>query len=158
MCTAMLSVSMMADDGDVTMTVSGMTTKMSDGTWSININSSGRVSSLQRATWKPGVNDASVYRSGVNSGRHYLFTTDFPNTGLKAGENTVTLQLSGAGSKDGIMYDCIKMEAGELVIDGIADATIQHAPLLQPTKYLHEGRLVIEKGGQRYTVDGKKIR
>ena len=38
----------MAADGDVTMTVSGMTTKMSDGTWSININSSGRVSSLQR--------------------------------------------------------------------------------------------------------------
>lgn len=117
-----------------------------------------KVNGTQRATWKPGVNDASVYRSGVNSGRHYLFTTDFPNTGLKAGENTVTLQLSGAGSKDGLMYDCIKMEAGELVTDGIADATIQHAPLLQPTKYLHEGRLVIEKGGQRYTVDGKKIR
>ena len=38
----------MAADGDVTMSVSGMTTKMSDGTWNITINSNGRVSSLQR--------------------------------------------------------------------------------------------------------------
>lgn len=37
-----------AADGDVTMSVSGMTTKMTDGTWSITINSAGRVSSLQR--------------------------------------------------------------------------------------------------------------
>ena len=39
---------LMAADGDVTMSVSGMTTKMTDGTWSITINSAGRVSSLQR--------------------------------------------------------------------------------------------------------------
>ena len=44
----LLSLGMSAADGDVTMTVSGMTTKMSDGTWSININSNGRISSLQR--------------------------------------------------------------------------------------------------------------
>lgn len=43
-----LPTGMMAATGDVTMTVSGMTTKMSDGTWSITINSNGRVSSLQR--------------------------------------------------------------------------------------------------------------
>ena len=42
------SVALQAADGDVTMSVSGMTTKMSDGTWSITINSAGRVSSLQR--------------------------------------------------------------------------------------------------------------
>ena len=43
----MPSVALQAADG-MTMTVSGMTTKMSDGTWSITINSQGRVSSLQR--------------------------------------------------------------------------------------------------------------
>jgi rhamnogalacturonan endolyase len=44
----LLPVDLLAANGDVTMTVTGMTTKMSDGTWSININSQGRVSSLQR--------------------------------------------------------------------------------------------------------------
>ena len=48
-----------------------------------------KVNGTQRATWKPGVNDASVYRSAINSGRHYVYTADFPNTGLKVGENTV---------------------------------------------------------------------
>ena len=44
------------------------------------------VNGTQRATWKPGVNDASVYRSAANSGRHYVFTTDFISTGLKVGD------------------------------------------------------------------------
>ena len=48
LCSTLMAVGMMAADGDVTMTVSGMTTKMSDGTWSVNINSQGRVSSLKR--------------------------------------------------------------------------------------------------------------
>lgn len=117
-----------------------------------------KVNGTQRATWKPGVNDASVYRSAVNSGRHYLFTTDFVNTGLKVGENTVTLQLTGSGSKDGILYDCIKLEAGEPVTSGIADVTMSNSTISQPAKYLHQGRLVIEKNGVRYSVDGKRIR
>ncbi len=115
-----------------------------------------KVNGIQRATWKPGVNDASVYRSGVNSGRHYLFITDFVNTGLKVGENTVSLTLSGSGSKDGIMYDCIKMEAGEQMT-AINTVTLENASSVKPVKYLHQGRLVIEKGGECFTVDGKKI-
>jgi len=73
------------------------------------------------------------------------------------GENTVTLQLSGTGSKDGVMYDCIKMEAGEAVT-GIDDIATDNSTFVQPTKYLHQGRLVIERGGQRYAVDGKRLR
>ena len=115
-----------------------------------------KVNGTQRATWKPGVNDASVYRSAVNSGRHYLFMTDFLNTGLKAGENTITLQLTGSGSKDGVLYDCIKLEAGTPVVSGIVDV-VHNVSDCRPTKYLHQGRLVIEKGGVRYTVDGKRI-
>jgi len=113
-----------------------------------------KVNGTQRATWKPGVNDACVYRSAINSGRHYVFTTDFINTGLKAGENTVTFTYSGGGSKDGIMYDCIKLEAGE-VVTGIDDVTIDNQAVPLSVKYLHQGRLVIERGGQLYTVDGK---
>ena len=115
-----------------------------------------KVNGTQRATWKPGVNDASVYRSAVNSGRHYLFMTDFLNTGLKAGENTITLQLTGSGSKDGVLYDCIKLEAGTPVVSGIVDV-VHNVSDCRPTKYLHQGRLVIEKGGERYAVDGKRI-
>ena len=114
-----------------------------------------KINGTQRATWKPGVNDASVYRSAVNSGRHYLFTAEFASTDLKVGENTVALQLSGAGGRDGIMYDCIKMEAGEPVVDGIT--AVSDAPVVQPAKYLRHGRLVIEKDGLRFTVDGLQI-
>ena len=115
-----------------------------------------KVNGTQRAIWKPGVNDACIYRSAINSGRHYVFTTDFINTGLKVGENTVTFTYSGGGSKDGIMYDCIKMEAGE-VVTGIDNVTIGTKTAHQPVKYLHQGRLVIERGGQLYTVDGKRF-
>ena len=115
-----------------------------------------KVNGTQRATWKPGVNDACIYRSAINSGRHYVFTTDFINTGLKVGENTVTFTYSGGGSKDGIMYDCIKLEAGE-VVTGIDNVTIGTKTAHQPVKYLHQGRLVIERDGQLYTVDGKRF-
>lgn len=115
-----------------------------------------KVNGIQRATWKPGINDASIYRSAINSGRHYVYTCDFLNTGLKVGENIVAFTYSGGGSKDGIMYDCIKLEAGEIVtdMDGI---TIHNSVASQPVKCLHQGHLVIEKNGERYTVDGKRI-
>ena len=115
-----------------------------------------KVNGTTRATWKPGINDACIYRSAVNSGRHYVITTDFINTGLKVGDNTISFTYSGGGSKDGIMYDCIKLEAGDIVtgIDGI---TIKEAPADIPAKYLDNGRIVIEKAGKRYTVDGKSL-
>jgi rhamnogalacturonan endolyase len=115
-----------------------------------------KVNGTQRATWKPGVNDACVYRSAVNSGRHYVYTCNFISTGLRVGENTVTLQLTGSGSKDGIMYDCIKLEAGTPVVSGISDATVG-ATVGTPAKYLQQGRLVIERDGQRFAADGRKI-
>ena len=116
------------------------------------------VNGTRRATWKPGVNDAAVYRSAVNSGIHHVYTCDFLNTGLKVGENVITFQLTGSGSKDGIMYDCIKLEAGELVTSGIEDVVIGDRAVSQPVKYMHQGRLVIEKNGVRYAVDGKRLR
>ena len=116
-----------------------------------------RVNGTQRATWKPGVNDACIYRSAVSSGRHYVYTCDFLYTGLKAGDNTVTLQYSGGGSKDGIMYDCIKMEAGAAVTSGISDATRDAAGESLPGKYIRQGRLVIERRGEQYGADGMRL-
>lgn len=116
-----------------------------------------KVNGTQRAQWKPGINDAAVYRSGVNSGRHHLMTCDFLNTGLNAGENTVTLTYSGGNDKSGIMYDCIKMEAGS-VVTGIDDVAADGRAVVAPTKYLDRGRLVIERNGERYTIDGKRVR
>ena len=116
-----------------------------------------KVNGTQRATWKPGVNDASVYRSAVNSGRHHLFTTDFLASGLRQGDNTLTLQLTGSGSKDGILYDCIKLEAGEPVTDAVVAAPYPSA-VTPPRKRLQGRRLVIERGGHCYTVEGWRTR
>lgn len=108
-----------------------------------------------RATWKPGYKDASVYRSAVNSGRHYVYTVDLPSTALKEGTNLLTFQTTGTGGKNGIMYDCIKLEAGEAITDGIfaprTSSSVSHQ------KRLVNGRLVIEKDGQRYNTAGMKI-
>ena len=108
-----------------------------------------------RDTWKPGYKDASVYRSAVNSGRHYVFTTDFISTALKEGTNLLTFQISGTGGKNGILYDCIKLEAGEPVTDGIL--AHHSSPVALHQKRLVGGRLVIEKDGHRYTTAGMKI-
>jgi hypothetical protein len=55
------------------------------------------------------------------------------------------------------MYDCIKLEAGELVT-GIDDVIVDRQTDIKPVKYLYQGRLVIERGGQLYTIDGKRLR
>lgn len=116
-----------------------------------------KVNGTSRGTWKPGYKDASVYRSAVNSGRHYVYTADFLNTGLKVGENTVSFQISNTGGKNGIMYDCIKMEAGDAVT-GIDDVAADGRTVVAPTKYIDGGRLIIERNGERYTIDGKRVR
>ena len=115
-----------------------------------------KVNGTQQGTWKPGVNDAATYRSAVNSGRHHLLTLDFDASTLKKGSNTIALTMSGNGSNGGFMYDCMKLEAGGLVT-GIDEVPSSHALSVKPAKYVHNGRLVIEKGGQRFTVDGRRM-
>jgi rhamnogalacturonan endolyase len=108
-----------------------------------------------KATWKPGYKDASVYRSAVNSGRHYLYTVDFPCTELLIGTNLITFQTSNTGGKNGILYDCIKLEAGSLVTSGVEDIR-ESAAVTTPRPYKHivNGHLVIEKSGRRYSLTG----
>ncbi|MDE6012243.1 MAG: hypothetical protein K2G91_05850, partial [Prevotella sp.] len=83
-CSVLLPVSLMAADGDVTMTVSGMTTKMSDGTWSVNINSQGRVSSLKRK--------GTEFLGGQTI--YFDYTTTAGNQGLNPSKMTVIKNTS----------------------------------------------------------------
>ena len=61
--------------------------------------------------------DGSVYRSAVLSGRYQQHTLDLPAGVLKAGENTIALELSdhnyATSGIAGIMWDCIKLEMDE---------------------------------------------
>lgn len=116
-----------------------------------------KVNGTQRGTWKPGVNDAAIYRSAVNSGRHHLLTLDFDASTLRQGSNTIVFTISGNGSNGGFMYDCIKLEAGD-VVTGLEPVREADAAVAKPVKRLVNGRLVIEKYGRRYAADGTIIR
>ncbi|MBQ7869404.1 MAG: hypothetical protein IJ355_03615 [Prevotella sp.] len=70
-------------------------------------------------SWSFGTNDAAIYRSAVLSGRHWLQTHSFPASALKKGRNTVTFTMSGISKNGGVMWDCIKLEAGAKVTTGI---------------------------------------
>ena len=74
------------------------------------------------ATWAWNTNDGAIYRSANQSGRHDLKTVSFDATLLKQGENTVTFELTNGTGRNGIMWDCIKLEAGTAITNGIKDA------------------------------------
>lgn len=116
-----------------------------------------KVNGTQVGTWKPGFNDAGIYRSAINGGRHHLMALEFDASRLKSGSNTIALTMSGNGSNGGFMYDCLKLEAGEQIVSGINQASLDSTSDARPVKYLHQGHLVIEKGGVRYGVDGRRI-
>ena len=116
-----------------------------------------RLNGTERAVWKPGYKDASVYRSAVNSGRHTVFTTDIIGTALKVGTNLLTFYISGTGGKNGILYDCIKLEAGEQVEDGISIVAADDVCPTLSFKRIEDGHLIIDRGGKRYTVDGRRL-
>lgn len=79
-----------------------------------------KVNGSNSGTWSFGTNDAAIYRSAVLSGRHWLQTHSFKASALKEGENTITFTLSGLSGNGGVMWDCIKLEAGDIVDTGIA--------------------------------------
>lgn len=64
--------------------------------------------------------DGSLRRSANQAGRHRVESVEFPASLLKAGENKLTLTASGCKSGTGVLYDCLKLEAGELIA-GAAD-------------------------------------
>ncbi len=80
----------------------------------INVNVNG--AEMANNTWTYQ-SDGSVYRSAVLSGRYQQHTLDLPAGVLKAGENTIALELSdhnyATSGIAGIMWDCIKLEMDE---------------------------------------------
>lgn len=113
-----------------------------------------KVNGTSRGTWKPGVNDAAIYRSGVNSGTHFLKTFEFPATALAVGSNSVALTISGNGGNGGFMYDCIKLEAGKQVTTGIKGVRETQSPAVTTAKYIRNGKVIIAKGGKEYSATG----
>ena len=117
-----------------------------------------KVNGTQRGTWKPGTNDAAIYRSAVNSGRHHLLTLDFDASALKKGSNTIALTMSGNGSNGGFMYDCIKLEAGEPVTS-VSNATrLNDKGRMQNSQFYNlHGQRVTNPAKGLYIVNGKKV-
>lgn len=128
-----------------------------DGSWTINfeneLNLSGNAhftASIAGAANSPKVkvevngtsvgtwsfsNDASIYRSAVLGGRHTVQTVSFPSSLLVKGNNKIRLIMSNSGNRGGVMYDCLKLEAGDLttsnnniVVNGDASVTLYPNP------------------------------
>lgn len=117
------------------------------------------VNGTTRATWKPGINDAGIYRSAVNSGFHHLQTCTFPASSLKNGSNTITLKMTGNGSNGGFMYDCLKLEAGDIVtaVNGVtADETAKNSPKVK--KIIKGNQLLIETANGIFTAVGAQVK
>ena len=83
-----------------------------------------KVNGTTRTTWSFPNNDAGIYRSAVLGGRHQVKTCTFPASLLKKGTNKIDLTMSGIGSNGGVMYDCLKLEVGPKVTDGITPMEI----------------------------------
>lgn len=72
------------------------------------------VNGSRQGTWSFN-NDASIYRSAVLSGRHTVKKTQFPASLLVKGQNQIKLTITNPGNRGGVMYDCLKLEAGNLL-------------------------------------------
>ncbi len=62
--------------------------------------------------------DGSIRRSATLAGRHLVKSFSFPASELKLGENKITFTASNCKDKSGVLYDCIKLEAGEKIVSG----------------------------------------
>ena len=80
------------------------------------------VNGTNKATWTFPTNDAGIYRSSNVAGRYDVKTCTFPASLLKQGENKLTLTYSGSNGS-GVMWDCLKLEAGPVVTNEINNVT-----------------------------------
>ena len=61
--------------------------------------------------------DGSIRRSATLAGRHLVKSVTFPASDLQIGENEITLTASNCKDKSGVLWDCIKLEAGDVVTE-----------------------------------------
>lgn len=88
------------------------------------------VNGSKKTTWSFSNNDAGIYRSAVLGGRHQLMTCSFPASSLKVGTNTVALTMSISGN-GGVMWDCLKLETGDVVTTCVASPRSEQDGLVQ---------------------------
>lgn len=113
----------MTTDALLTASVAGSTNKPS-----VNV----KVNDASVATWSFPNNDAAIYRSATQAGRHCVKTAKIPASAFVAGENKVSFTMSGISKNGGVMWDCVKLESGEQAESaGIADVAVDsgNAPL-----------------------------
>ena len=70
-----------------------------------------RINGTNPASWNVQYNDAAIYRSATQAGRHCTRTYSFPASALKQGENIIELRMSGISKNGGILWDCLKLES-----------------------------------------------
>lgn len=81
------------------------------------------VNGQTKDTWS-FYNDAAIYRSAVQGGKHTVRTCTFPTSLLKKGQNKIDFIMSGIKNNGGVMWDCIKLEAGQKIISKISSLPV----------------------------------
>ena len=138
----------------VSLTMNGREATMSNGILNVVVDQYGRVKTLNyegdvhlsasiagasrtpsikvaingtnKATWQFPTNDAGIYRSSNVAGRYDVRTCSFAASLLKQGENRFTLTYSG-GDGSGVMWDCLKLEAGAVVTNDVRSVLAETA-------------------------------
>ncbi len=73
------------------------------------------VNDVKTTTWSFS-NDGSIYRSAVLGGKHEVKKLTFPASYLIIGTNTIKFKMISLGNRGGLMYDCLKLEAGNAIL------------------------------------------
>lgn len=109
------------------------------------------VNGVKKTNWS-FTNDASVYRSAVLGGRHCLKTLTFPASELIVGQNTIKFNMTSVGSRGGVIYDCIKLEAGDNPITGIENETSASSLTASayPNPFRNETTIELNSPGEDY--------
>ena len=71
--------------------------------------------------------DGSIRRSATLAGRHLVKSVTFPASDLQIGENEITLTASNCKDKSGVLWDCIKLEAGDVMTESAVDGITEDA-------------------------------
>lgn len=73
-----------------------------------------KVNSQSATTWSFPNNDAAIYRSATQAGRHVVKTARLASSLFTPGRNKVELTMSGISKNGGVMYDLLKLESGTI--------------------------------------------
>ena len=82
-----------------------------------------KINGVSKGSWS-FFNDASIYRSATQAGRHALRTLSFPASLLKKGTNTVELAMNISSKNGGVLWDCLKLEAGNKITEAAGIGSI----------------------------------